>query len=202
MELYTSSVNPNTKPFEVWDAVNAFWVQHPDRIRYTNYGLQFQLKTKKYHYEVYDGEFPDWDFVDSYLNSRFVVKYDPFDMSQVALYTQGANGLEFVALADTHREVSRATRDLNESESRLMRHVIAKNKERDKENEARLKEIWERTNISPLRLIQTKPTKVEPVTAPTKGQFLKQVSTVDVLEDEEEGGGELLPVKSGVHKKW
>lgn len=198
-ELYATSVNDNTRVFEIWDAMEAFWVKHEtpgDRgLRYTNDGLKFKLKNQSYHYEVYANGGIDWDFVDSYLDERFVVKYDPDDMSQVALYYQDAKALRFVAIAQEKRSVARATADITGEEAKHMRAVNRTNDERMKQNQEGIQQIWERTGISPQQLVQ--PTTI--------GQYNKLISNAESEDEAELEPVEVTatkPKRKSIYDKW
>nr|WP_305388485.1 hypothetical protein [uncultured Muribaculum sp.] len=133
MEMYQSSVNPDTQEVTLQDMVDMFWIEKSRLVTYTDSGIEITVDRHKYRYEVLTavGE-PDHAFLRSNYGRRFVVKYDPNDPEEVRLYTKDADGsLRFARVASTYRGVHRAMQDqTSEDRSRIVANVEANRQDR------------------------------------------------------------------------
>jgi hypothetical protein len=111
LELYLSSVNPQSQPVGYLEMVDMFWIQSKGN-RYLNSGLRMQINKQTYEFEVLnDQNKPDALFRKKYIDTDFIVKYDPSELSHVRLYLDTPAGLQFVAVAQSRITVKRASQD-------------------------------------------------------------------------------------------
>ena len=107
-----------------------FWLCHPKAVTYTNYGLQFEIDKRKYHYDVYAADgLRDEAWALRNTGREFTVMYDPMDMTRVELWRNTATGAKYSATATPKVTVSRATQERTPEESSFMRKTIDRNKE-------------------------------------------------------------------------
>ncbi len=109
LEMYRSSVNPETPEVTVGDMVDMFWLTADRLVTYTDSGLRLTVKGKTYRYEVYgeDG-MPDHGFLRENRGRKFIVRYDPYEPGSVRLYTKDPDGRErFARIAGTYFVVHR-----------------------------------------------------------------------------------------------
>lgn len=109
-EMYRNSVNPETPEISILDMVELFWIEREKPIMVTSSGIEFTEKKEKYSYMVNreDG-MPDTKWLRENIDNKFVVKFNPDDMSMIYLYERDALGLKFVTEAYTKVVVQRGT---------------------------------------------------------------------------------------------
>ncbi|QSS96618.1 Mu transposase C-terminal domain-containing protein [Psychroflexus sp. ALD_RP9] len=124
IDMYLESQNPDTKAVEIWDMVNMFWVTRKKPITVNASGLSFKEQKAEYHYMVYteDG-MPDLNWLKKSIGKKFVVKFDPEDMSEIRLFEDTNLGLRFVTAATTKLEVSRGMQGQEEFEASHIKKV-------------------------------------------------------------------------------
>ncbi|WP_289859905.1 kinase [uncultured Muribaculum sp.] len=151
MEMYQSSVNPDTQEVALQDMVDMFWIEKSRLVTYTDSGIEITVDRHKCRYEVLTaaGE-PDHAFLRSNYGRRFVVKYDPNDPEEVRLYTKDADGgLRFARVASTYRGVHRAMQDqTSEERSRIVANVEANRRDRI-ERQIAVRAIEEEFGVTP-----------------------------------------------------
>ena len=124
------SGNPEAQPVTEVDMMRMFWLCHPKAVTYTNYGLQFEIDKRKYHYDVYAADgLRDEAWALRNTGREFTVMYDPMDMTHVELWRNTATGAKYSATATPKVTVSRATQERTPEESSFMRKTIDRNKE-------------------------------------------------------------------------
>lgn len=128
-ERYQSSINEATPTVSVADMVEMFWVTSSKMITMTDSGLTLTVKGREYRYEVLERPgVPDHAWRRKHTWERFVVKYDPYDMGSVRLYSKdAAGGLHFEAVAEPYIVVHRAIQDQEEGDARFIRQEQAAN---------------------------------------------------------------------------
>lgn len=131
MEMYLQSDNPEAPVISKIEMVNMFWLQTDKPSPYTNSGIEIQVNNQKYAFEVYDGDQPDLNFLDSNNGRKFFVKFDPSDMTTVRLYSQNAQGeLIYMADAKPYYEIHRATQEQTQGERSFIDKMDIWNKKR------------------------------------------------------------------------
>lgn len=130
IEMYLNSVNPDAPKIELWDMVDLFWIKRPKPITLTAYGLSFKEKKVQYTYMKYDADgMPDIEWLRSNIDKKFVVKFDPEDMTMIHLYEDTPLGLRHVTMMTTKVEIHRGIQEQEEWEASYIKQISAKNKE-------------------------------------------------------------------------
>lgn len=112
LQVYNESVNPETPVIDMLQMVEMFWMTNPKEVTYYTSGLTMTVANKKYEYEVLtEDNQPDIEFRRKYIDAKFVVKYDPADMTHVRLYQNSSAGLQFVNIAQPVLRVPGAVQD-------------------------------------------------------------------------------------------
>lgn len=135
LETYLNSHNPESPEVNIWDMVNMFWIQRDKPVTCTAYGISFTEKKQQYTYLVYDdNREPDIMWLRENIDRKFIVKYDPDDMTLIHLYVDTPLGLKRVAAAETKIEIHRGRQEQEEWEAAFIKKVL------DKNNEIRIQE--------------------------------------------------------------
>jgi hypothetical protein len=132
-EMYRNSVNPETPEISILEMVDLFWVEREKPIMVTSSGIEFTEKKERYSYMVNreDG-LPDTKWLRENIDNKFVVKFNPDDMSMIYLYESDALGLRFVTEAYTKVVVQRSAQFQTPEGLSFVRQV------QNQENEDRL----------------------------------------------------------------
>lgn len=150
LSMYQTSVNPKSEPISMFQMVDLFWIERPKPIMMSAYGLSFQEKNVKYNYMVYDTNgLPDIDWLVKNVDKKFVVKFDPDDMSMVYLYENTTKGLRFITEATTKVEVQRNKQEQNPHDSEYIAKVIELNKQRRVTTQNQIDTIQEEHGMLP-----------------------------------------------------
>ena len=129
IEVYEESVNEETPAVTVHDMVDMFWVFSPRLTTFTDQGIEITIKGRKHRYEVFSRPgVPDHAWRRSHTYERFVVAYDPYDLSGVRLYTRDADGaLRFERTAEPYIVIHRAIQDQQSGDAKFIRQEQAAN---------------------------------------------------------------------------
>lgn len=143
IEMYLSSVNPETPKVQLWDMVDMFWILRAEPVTYTAYGLTFTEKKQKYTYTVYDdNRLPNMDFHRKNIDKKFFIKFDPEDFSMIYLFEKDANGeLRFISAAETKVTIVRGRQEQEEFDTQYLASVQKLN------DTARIKRVDEMDEI-------------------------------------------------------
>lgn len=124
LEMYLESNNPQCAPVSMFDMIEMFWIQHPKPVTSTGYGINFKKDKTPYQYIVYDeNRLPNVRWMAQNIDKKFVVKYDPDDMSMIQLYEDSHAGLRRVGYAETKIAVHRNKQEQEAWEAELIGHV-------------------------------------------------------------------------------
>ncbi|MDZ4211432.1 MAG: hypothetical protein U1C59_06945, partial [Methylotenera sp.] len=150
LQMYLNSYNARTVKVELWDMVDIFWMERPEPIMLTAYGLSFVDQKTKYDYLVYnENNMPDQAWHRKNIDKKFVVKYDPDDMSMIMLYERDATGLRFVKEARTKLTVARGKQDQEDFETTYITRVNNTNKVLRTQSMEQMDEILAAHNLLP-----------------------------------------------------
>ena len=98
--MYLSSQNTEAKEVNDLDMMELFWIPTARPVEFTPNGISITVNKQKYTYEVFDAEsLPDLAFRRENTYRKFVVMYDPLDLTHVRLFSQDKSGLRYVAEA-------------------------------------------------------------------------------------------------------
>jgi hypothetical protein len=97
-ETYYSTINDQAPALQVRDYVELFWITRKSPVTYTADGLKFEEQKTAYKYLKYSAPMqPDFDFHFNNIGRKFIVKFDPEDMSMIYIYEKDTKGrLRFV----------------------------------------------------------------------------------------------------------
>lgn len=130
LEMYMQSSNPETVKINLWDMVDLFWIERPIAITCTSDGIVFDEKKVTYKYEVYRSDnLPDVEWLRNNIDKKFIVKFDPEDMSMIYLYEKSPLGLKFVTEARTKIEIHRGKQEQEAWENEFIQKVKKLNDE-------------------------------------------------------------------------
>lgn len=121
-------------PIEPFDMVNLFWLQRSEPLTYRKDGITLEIGGERRIYAVYaqDGN-PDHEFLIEHCLKKFIVKYDPEDLSSIHLFLEDITGLRWVAEAQIKERVMRAVADYRPGErARIQRELSVKDKQVEK----------------------------------------------------------------------
>lgn len=150
IEMYRESVNEGAPELSFEQYVDMFWLEADKESRYTASGLEIQVNKQRYAYEVKtpDG-LPDLDFLRTNNGRRFVVKYDPSDMSIVQLCERTASGLRVVAYGEPYQTIHRAAQEQTEGERAFIARMDAEGKAARLRTQSTLEGLLERWGYHP-----------------------------------------------------
>lgn len=198
IEMYLSSENPETAPIELWDMVDLFWLQRNKPVMLSAYGLQFTEKKVQYNYMKYteDG-MPDLKWLQTNIDTKFTVKFDPEDMTIIQIYKDTPLGLRHEATLTTKVEIHRGKQEQEEWEAGFIKKINDANKELRKDAVESMDEILEQHGMSAedyglnspkikgVNSKRKKQTKKRKVSNEDFGKFQKEESnTVNIDEDD------------------
>ena len=125
-EHYRNSKRPERRKLQKDDMRDMFWVWSKKPITYKNVGLEKQENYKKYFYEVFlENGSPDLEFHNRSVGKEFWVKYNPDDLSEVALYEQDSKKqFRFVAYAKERLRLPMAVEDYNQESKTLIQRGL------------------------------------------------------------------------------
>lgn len=150
LEMYLNSVNPATSEVQLWDMIDMFWITREKEITCTAYGLQITHKGTDYNYMVYGADsMPDIDWLSENIDKKFVVKYDPDDLTMIQLYENTPLGLRRVTMAEIKTEVHRGRQEQEEWEASFIKQIELKNKEKRIERRDKMDEILAHYKMRP-----------------------------------------------------
>ena len=190
IQMYFNSTNPKTQEIKIWDIVDLFWITREKENTFTAGGLWFKEKKKEYKYMVYnDNRKPDIEWMRENIGKKFIVKFDPEDMSLVYLYENTPLGLRFVTAAETKIITHRNIQEQEEWEASFMAEIQKENKRVRLEGYNKMEEILEmhgataeqqglkRPKISGIKSTYQKNAKQSSI-----GQVQKEISNTTELE--------------------
>lgn len=186
LEMYHGSHNPQAPEITLFEMVDIFWVERPQPVTCTAFGISFKENKVKHDFMIYkeDG-MVDQEFLYNHIDRKFYIKYDPDDMSLIYLYEQTPLGLRFVHAAQPKVTVARGRQEQDEFERSYIVRQLAQNKEKHVEQRDKMDEILEAHGmaaeqnglISPhLKGIERKKRAER---ADTYGQLLKRISNAE-----------------------
>jgi hypothetical protein len=124
VEKYRTA-DPRRKEFDTLAYIDCFWVDRRHSVRYTKDGIIMEVDQKRYHYEVESERgIEDMRFRRQWLGESFQVKYDPDDLSSIALYRDGA----YIATAVEKYAAPMAITDYEEGDGTIIRKALDQRK--------------------------------------------------------------------------
>lgn len=194
MEMYRNSVNPEAVKLEIWDIVDLFYVTREKEVTCTAWGITFTEQKIKYDYMIYKNDIPDLEWLQQHIDKKFVVKFDPSDMSIIFLYERTLSGLRYNTVASTKVAIHRGKQEQQEWEAQYIKDVELANKQARRERWRKMEQLKREHGVhsedygmrSPAILgLETSPSAKHSRTASGIGKIQKAVSNADfdVSED-------------------
>ena len=150
LEMYLNSYNPATPEVQIWDMIDMFWIQREKPVTCTAYGIQVSHKGTDYDYMVYNQDrMPDIDWLSENIDKKFVVKYDPDDLTMIQLFENTPLGLRRITSAEIKTEVHRGRQEQEEWEASFIKQIEVKNKEKRIERRDKMDEILAQHGMRP-----------------------------------------------------
>jgi hypothetical protein len=130
LEMYLNSYNPETPKLELWDMIDMFWITREKEITCTAYGIMMKHQSQEYNYMLFDeNRMPDVEWLRRNINKKFVIKYDPDDLTIVQLCENTPLGLRKVGMAEIKTEIHRNKQEQEAGEASFIQYIDSKNKE-------------------------------------------------------------------------
>jgi hypothetical protein len=202
IEMYLESQNPKTPKIGFMDMVDLFWIQREKPVTYTAYGLTITEKGVKYVYSKYDeNRMPDIKWHRANVDQKFVVRYDPEDMSSICIYKETPTGLQYVCTLNQKIETHRGKQEADVWEASFLAQVNNANKAARIETRDKTEEVLQEFGYAPeqhglrspaLKGIETsksgkaKRAKNNKAKAVSIGQVDKAISNVVIPVDDDE----------------
>lgn len=125
--MYQASVNEDSPEVTPMDMIEMFWVRTREAITFTSGGLELTVKGRKMTYEVYSQPgVPDHEWRRRNTLRKFVVEYDPYDLTSIRLLRlDKAGDLRFERVAQPYMVIHRALQDQMEGEAAFIRQEQA-----------------------------------------------------------------------------
>lgn len=196
LEMYLNSINPATPQVTMWDMIDMFWITREEAVTCSGYGITMKYKKEKYTYMVMNEDrMPDIDWLSENIDKKFIIKYDPDDLTLVHLFENTPLGLRRVAAAEIKTEVNRGKQEQEENEASFIKQIEIKNKEKRVERRDKMNAILEAHKMTPEHygLVEPKLKGVESSRAKKKtindiGQYQKKISNLVLVDGTEEDG--------------
>lgn len=118
LEMYLTSTNPATPEVSIWDTIDMFWITREKPVTCTAYGINFTEKKEEYQFMVYgEDRMPNFKWLQDHIDEKFIIKYDPADMSLIQLYQQTPLGLRWKASAEPKVTIHRNRQEQDDWEA-------------------------------------------------------------------------------------
>jgi hypothetical protein len=192
--MYQSSNNPEAKKLDLLDMIEVFGIMNTRGCTYKSNGIQMELKGVTHAWEVLtaDGQ-PDFEFLKANVDRKFYIKYDPYDMDFVALYTATpSNGYRFETFAQKYLNIHRNIQEQDEFDSKFIRHTEIANKMLRVELQEQVEKIMEEHGMHPsqhglnmpnIKGISAKSKNKKPKVKTDIGDYTKAVANMGYTED-------------------
>ncbi len=150
LEMYYNSENPQSPKIEMLEMVDIFWIERPEPVTCTAYGITFREKKRKYTYIVYDeNRLPDFNFLSENIDRKVYVKYDPDDMGVIWLYERTNLGLRKIGVAETKVVPARNKQEQDEYDAWWFKQIDNANKAKRVERRDAINAILEEHGMLP-----------------------------------------------------
>ena len=129
LEMYQASQNPQAVKVELWDIIDLFYITREKEIICTAWGITFKEKNIKYDYMVNGADnMPDLEWLQTNIDRKFVIKFDPANMDVIFLYEKTPSGLRYNTVASTKIAIHRGKQEQEEFEAQYIKDIEIANK--------------------------------------------------------------------------
>lgn len=194
IDMYRNSNNPESKKLDLLAMIEVFGIINTRGCTYRSNGIQMELKGATHAWEVLtaNGQ-PDFEFLKSNVDRKFHIKYDPYDMDIVALYTPTPNnGYRFETFAQKYLNIHRNIQEQDEFDGKFIKHTEIANKELRVDLQEQAERILEDHGMHPAQHGLNMP-KIKGISAKSKnkkpkvktdiGDYTKAVANMGYTED-------------------
>lgn len=148
--MYRASNNPQAPEIGIWDMIDLFWIQREKAVTCSAFGISFTENKSKHTYTVTTSDqLPDVNWLRENVDKKFIIKYDPEDMTMIHLYEKDALGLRFVTEARTKVEVFRGKQEQEAWETDFLAKVKQLNEESRLNADEQMDEVLEEHGMLP-----------------------------------------------------
>lgn len=141
-QVYSESVNPKAHVLDAAIREDVFFISTEKPSTFRANGIEISVGGRSYAYDVFSAPGrPDLAWDRDHVGCRFVVEYDPHDMSRVRLCSEDGYGLRFERWAEPYLYVHRAMQDQTEGERSAIIDGLKGNKELIVRNDIRAREL-------------------------------------------------------------
>jgi len=203
IDMYLNSVNPETPEVIMWDMVELFWMERPQTVKLSAYGLTFKESKVKHTYMKYtEDQMPDIEWLEKNIDKSFTIKYDPSDLSLIYIYENTPLGLRFVSEMLPKVEVSRGIQEQEKYEASYIQQILEESRKQRIARRDEVDELLEAHDLHPeqnglnsprISGLETKKRKKQDTAAPRKkkakavkvesiGQYQKELSNVTEID--------------------
>lgn len=146
IDMYFESFNekaPEVSPFQM---VDFFWIEREKPVTCTASGISFKEKGTQYDYVVYEenNRSIDLAWLRKNVDKKFIIKFDPDDMSLVYLYEKTPLRNRFIKAAETKPVIHRGKQEQEDFEATFIKDIIDKNKAFRVEDRDEIESLLER----------------------------------------------------------
>lgn len=195
MEMYRTSRNEKAVPLAIYEMMNLFWIMTDKPSTFTASGITITVKKRPYTYEPLTADgLPDFGFRRKHTGRKFFVRYDPEDMSMVALYVKEATGMRFVEYAQPYIESHRAKQDQDRQDASFLKRMELRNKQMRVDLQKEQEDLMRREGMHPEQYGLVMPNIKGVTLSPAASRKKRKKEKPDVETEEE-----LMPV--GVYEK-
>lgn len=120
-EKYFATINAEARKMTEYDAFEILYEWNKDTITMTSNGFKMQHNKRDYYYDVINNGSIDIAFYEEHVKREFKIKYDPRDLSKIALYLTDER---FIAIAKTKNKLAEAVQDYRPDERKHIDEVL------------------------------------------------------------------------------
>jgi hypothetical protein len=129
LEMYQASQNPQAVKVELWDIIDLFYITREKEVTCTAWGITFREKNIKYDYMVNGADnMPDLEWLQTNIDRKFVIKFDPANMDVIFLYEKTPSGLRYNTVASTKVAIHRGKQEQEDFEAQYIKDIEIANK--------------------------------------------------------------------------
>ncbi|MDR2890733.1 MAG: kinase [Alistipes sp.] len=187
LSMYLSSQNAEAKNVSDLDLMELFWLQTDKPVTFTPNGITITVNKEKYTFEVFDKEgLPDLGFRRDNTYRKFVVMYDPLDMTHVRLFSQDKNGgLRYVTDAHPYACFARAIQEQQPGDMEFIRTMSRMTEQERIRRQMEAAELETAHGVAPEQHGLNRP-KIKGVSAKTVERVMTELSKAAAPEPYEE----------------
>lgn len=120
-DKYFATINTEARKMTEYDAFEILYEWNADTITMTKNGFKMQHNKRDYIYDIINNGAIDFSFYEENVKREFKIKYNPRDLSKIALYTPDER---FIAIAQTKNKLAEAVQDYRPNERQFINEVL------------------------------------------------------------------------------